>query len=281
MRLIIGDIDLNDDRNGWTIQPELEGFAGLPPLRITDGQNAGQDGGWSTTPFYDARSLNIKGTIFAQTVTELEEKRRQLTQLAGNRQQMMLTWVTDDGRSYSILAKTTALTMGVTSTKTIQPYQLVMRADDPTWYSSAGAGGAVVATLRRYQEGGGFTIPFKIPLAISPDTPDSPISNSGSTAVYPIITITGIAHSPKILNLTTNQYIEVMVDTKDGDTLIIDCSPTRHTVTINGGNVYHGITAGSQFIHLDPGDNKLRLITKLDSDTAVAKIRYNSGYIGV
>lgn len=281
MRLIINGLDLNDNTNGWTVQPDLEGFSSLPTIRRTTGNNAGRDGGWSTNKLYDARSLNIKGMIYAMSVSELEQKRRQLMTTLDNNDELVLQWITDGGNVYSTKVKVTSITAPIGKALRFQSYQLVLRADDPIWYDTANAS-EVVATLNPYRESGGFNVPFEIPLQIGGGTGGSTINNTGTTTVWPLFTIRGRVHSPEIINTTTNQRIKLLIDMSDNDTVVIDTTPTMHTVVLNGvTNIYNTIQDGSEFPVLIPGNNSLIFIGRNDSDNAIVEVRYNSGYMGV
>ena len=281
MRLIINGLDLNDHTNGWTVQPDLEGFASLPTIRMTTGQNAGRDGGWSTARLYDARSLNVKGYIYANSIAELEQKRRQLMQALDTAEPITLQWVTDGGNVYSTKVRPTQITAPISKALRFQSYQLVLRADDPIWYDTSNPS-EIVAELNVFKETGGFLIPFEIPLPIGGGSGDTLVTNTGTTTVWPLITIEGACHSPEIINVTTNESIKLLIDMEATDSVVIDTTPTMHTVVLNGtGNIYNTIAVGSEFPTLIPGQNRLRFVTDNESDTATAKIRYNSGYMGV
>lgn len=279
MRFILNGLDLNDVTNGFTVQPDLEGAAGLPPIRITTGTNAGRNGGWSSQKFYDPRSINVKGIIFSTSLADMEQKRRELAAVIAQ-DELTLEWLTDGGNDYAIKVRATSFSMPISKARQQQSFQIVLRADDPIWYDISG-GGDIVATLPLFKEIGGFEIPFNIPLPIGGGGGMASVENTGTTTVYPSITIKGVAHTPQIVNQTTNQTFTLQIDNGENDTIVINSSPTLQTVTQNGGNIYSSIKDGSQFITIAPGVNKMALKTADASDDAIAEIRYQSGYLGV
>lgn len=280
MKLIINDLDLNNWMNGYNVT-KLEGLTGLPSIRITTGQNAGRDGGWSTSKKYDARTINIEGQIFVidGDLAKLEEMRRSLMTLL-NQDDLTLTYVTDAGNTYMSKVNVTSVN-APENAGIIRSYQIVLRCDDPILYDS-GSTSEIVATLKIIRESGGFEIPFELPLVIGTGVEPTNVVNQGTVAVYPVITIKGTSHTPTITNVTTNQAITLQVDTTADDQIVINCAPTMHTVTKNGtDNIYNTLKEGFEFPVLQPGDNKMRFDTVSENDTAIAEIRYLSGYIGI
>ena len=63
------------------------------------------------------------------------------------------------------------------------------------------------------------------------------------------------------------------------DELIIDSR--LRTITLNGVDVYHLKTAGSEFIMLAPGENRLSLESDIPGDNGYAQVSYKQGYLSI
>jgi hypothetical protein len=80
---------------------------------------------------------------------------------------------------------------------------------------------------------------------------------------------------PAILNVS--YYTEKDPDTRDE--LIIDSR--LHTVTLNGLDIYHLIGEGSEFLMLEPGENRLSLQSDITGDNGYAVVSYKQGYLSI
>ena len=80
---------------------------------------------------------------------------------------------------------------------------------------------------------------------------------------------------PAILNVS--YYTEKELDTRDE--LIIDSR--LHTVTLNGLDIYHLIGEGSEFLMLEPGENRLSLQSDITGDNGYAVVSYKQGYLSI
>lgn len=80
---------------------------------------------------------------------------------------------------------------------------------------------------------------------------------------------------PAILNVS--YYTEKEPDTRDE--LIIDSR--LHTVTLNGLDIYHLIGEGSEFLMLEPGENRLSLQSDITGDNGYAVVSYKQGYLSI
>lgn len=80
---------------------------------------------------------------------------------------------------------------------------------------------------------------------------------------------------PAILNVS--YFTEQDPDTRDE--LIIDSR--LHTVTLNGLDIYHLIGEGSEFLMLEPGENRLSLQSDITGDNGYAVVSYKQGYLSI
>lgn len=273
-------IDLNDHQNGIYLLPELEGFTGLPEIRTASGVNAGYDGGWTSAQNYDARLIAIRGAIANSDIPTVESLRRNLAAICGQgkTESLKLTLTTEAGNTYTVFVRTISCTMSLPRVLTQQEFLIQFRADDPLIYDEGASGGAV-AILQVQQALGGFEIKFELPLEIGGGPSFTPVTNTGSEYVYPVITLNGPLHSPTVVNRTTNEQMQVLVDLAGGDKVIIDSQ--ARTITFNGLDIYDKKSSASSFINIAPGTNQMVLMSSQSSDTGNAEVKFKQGYISI
>ena len=63
------------------------------------------------------------------------------------------------------------------------------------------------------------------------------------------------------------------------DEIVIDSR--LRTITLNGLDIYHLKTAGSEFLMLAPGENKLSLQSDITGDNGYAEVSYKQGYLSI
>jgi len=230
------ELSLNDRELGIYLTPELDGLTGLPEIRTTSGVNAGYDGGWTSAQNYDARSITIRGVIANEDVATVEQLRRQLTTLAGQgkNEELTLDLVTQAGKAYTIQVRTIALEMSLQKVLTQQEFMLQLRADDPLIYDASETGHE--ALLQVAQATGGFTIDFELPLAITGSSEETVVNNEGLEQVPTITRMYGALHNPKIINQTTNQFMQIETDLgfAEGDWIEPSEVVSGKDITING-----------------------------------------------
>lgn len=230
------ELPLNDREYGIYLVPELEGLTGLPEIRTTSGVNAGYDGGWTSAQNYDARSITIRGVIANTDVATVERLRRQLTALAGQgkKEELTLDLVTEAGNAYTVQVRTIALEMALQKVVYQQEFMLQLRADDPLIYDASETGHE--ALLQVAQATGGFTIDFELPLAITGSSEETVVNNEGLEQVPTITRMYGALHNPKIINQTTNQFMQIEADLgfAEGDWIEPSEAVSGKDITING-----------------------------------------------
>lgn len=288
-----GEINLNGGRdNSMYVNPDLEGFAGFPEIRTSQGVNIGMDGGWTGDQNFDARFLSINGVIADQDIAVVEQRRRELAALLSEKT-LLIKYVTDGGNTYSTNVVALGFLINI-NRKQSTAYKLNLKADDPIWYDYGGGSG-IVATLNIEQDNGGFEIDFTFPLEITGGASYSVVRNTGTTPVDSIITIFGAIHQPTVINDATNQQMQILADLSDTDVIIINTKLKTiiqtdiqsYNTAIAAGqeptgvDIYHLKADGSEFITLTPGDNIMHLTSAIQSDNGYAEVKYSSGYMGI
>ena len=230
------EMPLNDHELGIYLVPELDGLVGLPEIRTTSGVNAGYDGGWTSAQNYDARSITIRGVIANQDVATVERLRKQLVSLAGQgkKEELTLDLVTEAGNAYTLQVRTIALDMAMKSVLEKQEFMLQLRADDPLIYDASES--AHEAFIQVSKATGGFLIDFELPLAITGGSDEAVVENNGFEQVPTTTKMYGALHNPKLVNQTTNQFMQIEADLGFSEGQWVDPSePVEgENITING-----------------------------------------------
>lgn len=271
------EINLQDPANSMYLKPPLEGLTGLPDIRVSSGNNVGKDGGWTGKPLFEPRFISAVVQIANEDVSVVETKRRELATLLAE-QYLMLKYVTEGGSIYTTKVRLLAAPAPLEQLLKKVTYKINLKADDPLLYDYNASGGSIVATLPVRQPTGGFEITFEFPLIIDGGDPTVAVDNAGTSTVAPIITLYGPLHEPTIVNLTTNQQMQILTDLSGSDELVINTA--LETITLNGLDVYYLKSEESQFIDINAGVNQMYLESENSGDAGYAEISYNSGYIG-
>lgn len=271
-------INLQDPLLGYYLQPDLEGLAGLPGIRTSEGINVGKDGGWTGPQQYDPRFIAIPVMIAHPEIATLETRRRDLVTLLGEKR-LLLKYVTEGGSTYTTKVVVMDAPAPIQRMLHKVNMKINLKADDPLLYDFVSTGGGLVATLNVREPSGGFQINFQLPLEITGGNEATPVENTGTSSVAPIITLYGPLHEPTIVNQTTNQQMQILADLSVTDELIINTA--LETITLNGVDVYYYMADGSDFIDIGPGVNNMYLQSEEGGDDGYAEIKFNSGYIGI
>ena len=271
-------INLQDPAQSYYLQPDIEGLTGLPSIRTSEGINVGRDGGWTGPQNYDPRFIAVPIMIAHPDVAIVEVRRRDLMTLLAEKR-LMLKYVTEGGSTYTSKIVVMDAPAPLQKLLTRVNMKINLKADDPLLYDFVSTGGGLIATLNVRRPSGGFEINFTLPLEITGGSESTGVANTGASTVSPIITLYGPLHQPKVVNMTTNQQMQILTDLAVGDIVIINTA--LETITLNGTDVYYLKSEESQFIDIGPGTNKMYLTSDQTGDTGYAEIKFNSGYIGI
>lgn len=271
-------INLQDPALGYYLQPDIEGLAGLPSIRTSEGINVGKDGGWTGPQNYDPRFIAIPVMIAHPDVATVEVRRRDLITLLGEKR-LLLKYVTEGGSTYT--SKVVVMDAPVPIRKNLHTsnIKINLKADDPLLYDFVSTGGGLVATINVRKPAGGFEINFTLPLEISGGNDATAVENTGTSSVAPIITLYGPLQEPTIVNQTTNQQMQILANLSENDELVINTA--LETVTLNGTDVYYYLADPQDFIEIGPGVNDMYLTSEEGGAEGYAEVKFNSGYIGI
>lgn len=160
----------------------------------------------------------------------------------------------------------------------VQPFRLVCKVKDPTIFSFETHTASTGSADFEQAEGTAiYSFEYPIIYGASTSSVSSNAYNSGDIPTYPLsIQVNGPVSSPKIINTTTGEYIELQgVNlSSSSDVLSIIYDKDSLSVTLNGNSVLDAVTNDSDYFKLQPGDNIITLTgASIDTD-AVCEIGY-------
>jgi hypothetical protein len=269
---------LNDPTNPNNIYLDepINGLS-MAPIRTSQGNYSGRDGGWVGAQFYGPRLISMTGKIFSSSTATIESTRAAF-EAAVSTGIITLAITTNAGGSYSVTTYLDALDIPIQRSPSQAPFQLTLIAPDPTIYDNSAGGTSSVAISPIL--GGGVTWPITWPITWAPSTLPTTITNTGNVLIYPKITLNNVMTNPIIQNNTTGQFIKFNgFTTSAGAVLVIDM--LNRTVLLNGGSVLSFVDVSSQWWGLSPGSNAIQLTTGSGSDTVTGTVSWRAGYRGI
>lgn len=128
--------------------------------------------------------------------------------------------------------------------------------------------------------GGGFTIPFSLPLSLGVGgTNATTITNDGNGINYPTVRVYGIISNFGIQNTTNSQNMSVNY-TLSTSSDYIEIDMYNRTALLNGiTNVLQYISG--DWITLSPGDNLVKLFASSSTSPARMEVTYKDSYLGL
>lgn len=247
-----------------------------PPIRTSNGNFSGRDGGWVSSQLYSPREIVLNASIL-KTCTNAYELLCALQNALPIRTSLPFLF-TPTAMTEGYYADVFFMNMELDlDSATHYKMQITLLAPDPYFYlvdpSDMNLGW--LSTSFSTIVGGGYVTPYILPIIWGASGQPTIVNNSTNTDIYPQIVLTGQYTNPRIVNADTGDYIELTVSTSITDTIIIDSK--EHTVTLNGGSILN--TMSGSWWPLAPGDNRIYLINAGTTTTGV--IRYRPAYSGV
>jgi hypothetical protein len=231
--------------NSNFILSEIKGLES-PLVRLPRFNLPGASGAFISNALYGERAIKIKGVVNApdnKVSTYLANRTTLINALAYSRdnsgvlqpQTLMITLSNGQVLTTDIYVDT-PLAMGFSEdTLGWEDFLVTMVAADPFLYSAT-----VSSTLISLPVGGGTAIPTAIPISLAPSSGgNAVINNIGSTASFPIITLTAPLTNPYVTNIRTGEFLSFNYTISIGDAdLIIDCA---NQTIMQGANDKSGI----------------------------------------
>ncbi len=134
----------------------------------------------------------------------------------------------------------------------------------------------------------GFEFPFSFDPSISfaALANQALLQNEGSLPTPVVITITGPATNPGVLNETTGEKLRLLKPLEAGQTLTISTKRGNKSVIISQSDgttedAFQYIDPESVFFSLMPGDNVLKYMSDNESESTMVVVTYRELYAGV
>lgn len=255
----------------------------FPEIRTNYYSRAGQDGGIVSSMFYDKRSIQLTGIIYANDPTTFEQSRQALATACQ---------ISKDSSGYPVPIKVSFTTLANNS------YFFNAYIDRPVYdykdpnYSTfmvtmtatnsflQGATQVVSSAIVR-ASGGGFILPVILPITSSAGVGGTgSVTNSGTAPAYPILTLTGPLTNPYIQNSTVGKFMQLNRTIAAGEVVTIDMY--NKTILLNGSSsLISSKSSTSDWWYIAPGTNTITLSTASTSDTGNVALSFYSAYLGV
>lgn len=283
----IEDLKIHDylaSNSGLYVEPNITGLE-TPEIRLPTFQRPNVDGAVVPNQLYGGRLISMTGLISGNTVALYRARRRLLLDAirikrndAGTVLPLVLKFTTDDDIDMQVEVYAKNITMP-DRFMTATHYKLDLFA--PTLYLL----GQELKTHNIFIfQGGGFAIPFEIPLDMSTGAATTTtLVNGGTVDSYPIYTIYGPADDPVFTNLTNGQQFSLNYTLSSGEYIVIDT--VARTVAFYADSVTPPVNIKSSFtgdfMTLSPGSNELKFTNANFTDTGYISVVYRDSFSGV
>ncbi len=267
------------------VRQPLEGIESAA-VRLDSYNRPGEHGTTIANALYGEQTITMEGSLHGRgaAAAEVQADYRRQRQLL--RQAVSLTY----DASGAIVPRVLSFTdlSGASWRISVVTRRFVMADTLPTfttWMLELSATGFIesasaTTTTLTLPQSSGVLIPALFPLQFGASSGGTgTVTNAGTAAAYPTITLQGPLINPVIVNETTGERMALILTLGASDTVVIDMA--RRTIVQGGGTNRMGArAAGSTFWALQPGDNTLRF--GADSyDVGQAILTHRSAYLGV
>lgn len=280
MNILLNDLlTLSADYNGGHFIIKGVTGLGIADIRTSSFLFSGRSGGLVTDQFLGFRQIAINGEIGSNTMT--------LAQHAIDRKAMIdalpigttipVYITTFSGATYRIDANVTDVKLEYKQRGLRSDFLIQLTAGDPLFYNTDG-GSVHSAVVNRVTQGG-YDTPYILPVSWASGSAPTIVNNTGDSLVYPVITLTGSAINPSIVNQLTGESFSLTLNMSISDVVVIDMG--NRTVTLNGASIMGNRDAGSLWWGLQPGNNPLVLDSDSSGDTVIATVEWRNGVKGI
>lgn len=163
----------------------------------------------------------------------------------------------------------------------VQPFRFICKVKDPVIYGTS-LKVADTSSSNPTTSSGTALYPFKYPIIFGASTysVSSNANNAGDIPTYPVsITINGPTNTPKVINTTTGEYIEVNTNlATSSNVLRISYDKDSLSVEADGVSVINNVTAASTYFKLQPGGNQIELTGSSIGSGSYVQLSYRDAY---
>lgn len=287
MKTIILDglqIHSNTGNVDFWVHPGIEGLD-VPETRMTEYDRPGEDGGTVSSMLYGSRPIVMEGTVKGNDVTAYEANRRLLSQACIIERDRYnypvsktLQITTLNNVTYTLQVYVKKLSMAMDNVKSCK-FMLQLVAADPFIYDSSSISTGAIAR----PSGGGFVLPVILPIVFAAAVGGTGVViNNGTAPASPVITLTGPATNPFIINTTTGDVFQLNYTIPSGSTVVIDMNITKKTIIMNGStNLLYTKSTDSVWWSIPVGSNTINYSTGSSGDTGTMTLSFTPRYAGI
>jgi len=256
----------------------LDGSGGAETL-VQMQKAPNQDGATYLDTLLEPRSMTFEVIIRADTQTELFEYRRKLARVFNPKLGLGRLVYQYYGGEKEIAAAVELAPVFPSdrdsSGPTFQKSLFTVICPSPFWLDTFTESEEMAAWL------GYFKFPLRFPTRMGAQGSVRTLNNIGDVEAPVIIEFNGPAVNPKVVNLTTGEFVRVKRTLAEGDKLTIDTTFGRKRVEINGLNAFNWIDLESTFWQLRPGYNVVEYTADSGQENATVQIKWRNRYSGV
>src|SRR3954469_17097094 len=172
----------NDDATKGYITGKVEGL-GPPAIRASRGSYAGRSGGYSGKRLWDPRLITVSGTLIADTVVEMQQRRLDWSDVFARLDDLQLLIDYENGKQYIVFCSVDgAPSLDYTPLDPRKaPFAVSFLADDPVIYDNTS--GDAMSVERDRVVGGGITWPATWPATWAAGAGATTVSNDGKVPI--------------------------------------------------------------------------------------------------
>lgn len=271
MEITINNLVIGGNSADYYLESPVEGLESAP-IRTSQDNYSGTDGGVVTGQFYSPRLITVSGFIL-DTCEDHAAARVALQDALPIRTDLEMVIKDFVGNEYVTTVRLLGINMAYENGRASR-FKIDVVAGDPNLY----AGDEIDAIISRFT-GGGFILPVIFPAVFDAGSSPTVVNNTGNTEVYPTFTITGSATNPQFTNTDTGETVQVMANLGGSDVLIINMK--ERTITLNGGSVLYLRTDASSWWSLPVGTSRIQYETDSGSDTGVAVMSWRNAVLAI
>lgn len=264
---------------------EIDGLEAAP-FRNNYGDWSGKDGGYMSAQLFSGREITIQGFYYdsdygcGENYKSIREKMISFLKI---RTLFPLFFQTISGIVYYTQGYITAINMPYTNTK-YGEYQITFYCPDFEIKLAEQFGDEDSVTRRSiiYRDitSGGHLVPETLPVLFEEGYATSVINYEGSANCYPKLILTGPFTSDIIVqNYSLNKSLIIKKSIEQGSIVEIDMN--NRQVLENGRSISLYVDENSEWWYLQPGQNKIYLISGDDSDNVSCNIEWTANYQGI
>lgn len=267
---------LNDDINTINgVFVDLEVIKGLDsaPYRETKRDHEGVDGGFLDAEFETGRDISLEGMVYGGTQPLEQFFDKLKANFAPSRDPLPLYFLTETGDARMIFVKPQGVRYDWDSSRRLgmSPVKFAMYAEDPRMYSQT-LNTVTIGLNNAASSGFGFNFGFPLSFGgVVAGIDGKYCSNIGNRPTPAVITITGPADTPVIINDDTGDTLTFAISLSVGETLEINL--VNHTVRLNGTTNRRNSLQVPNWFLLNPGNTFIRFRAASGSGSATIAFR--------